>query len=221
MAPTLLGKAFLKCKNATNTVGLKLSNIYYRNIIGHVSGDVEIHWGAEFRNPAQIRIGEKTLIKRGVILNGRTSQRPFGIDLGAGAYIKENCYLDAYGGYIQTGVHLALGQFCILGGHGGLTIGDYVIIGPYSYVIPSNHIFRDLELPYMLQGNCDQGVVIEDNVWIGGGVIILAGVTIGRNSVIGAGAVVPKDIPPNSLYVSQSPRILRRLHDDSNHECHD
>lgn len=54
-------------------------------------------------------------------------------------------------------------------------------------------------------------VKIEDNVWIGGGVIVLAGVTIGKNSVIGAGSVVTRSVPPNSIAVGNPCRVIKRV----------
>ncbi|GHE20262.1 hypothetical protein GCM10017767_07830 [Halomonas urumqiensis] len=57
-------------------------------------------------------------------------------------------------------------------------------------------------------------ITIEDNVWLGGGVIVLAGVTIGENSVIGAGAVVTKDIPANVVAVGNPARVIKALDDD-------
>ena len=60
---------------------------------------------------------------------------------------------------------------------------------------------------------------MEDNVWIGGGAIIMGGVTIGKNSVIGAGAVVAKDVPANSIAVGNPTRVIRQL-DENERPAH-
>src|SRR5690606_41455691 len=54
-------------------------------------------------------------------------------------------------------------------------------------------------------------IVIEDNVWLGGGAIVLPGVTIGRDAVVGAGAVVTRDVPPGAVVVGNPARVVRRL----------
>ncbi len=189
-----------------------IADFYYKNLIESVNGNVEIEFGVEVRTPEKIYIGDNCLIKRGTILNGRSQTRQFGLVLNKGTYIKEYCYLDAYNGYIELGNHCAISQFSILGGHGGLKIGEYVMIGPYTYIIPSNHVIESLEIPYVCQGNRDDGVIIEDNVWIGGGCIILAGVKIGRNSVIGAGSVVTKDVPPDVVFVNKISPHVSKIH---------
>ncbi len=90
-----------------------------------------------------------------------------------------------------------------------LTIGNYVLFGPETIIITGDHridikdkyiyeITDDMKLP-----ENDQPVVIEDGCWIGARVTILKGVTIGEGSVVAAGAVVVKDIPPYSIYLSK------------------
>jgi len=54
-------------------------------------------------------------------------------------------------------------------------------------------------------------IVIEDNVWLGGGAILLPGVRIGRNAVVGAGAVVPRNVPPNTVVVGNPARVIREI----------
>ena len=86
-------------------------------------------------------------------------------------------------------------------------IGKYSMIGPQVLIVTGNHR-TDIIGEYManisnnqkLPEN-DQPVVIEDDVWIGARAIILKGVTIGRGSIIGAGAIVMKNVPPYSIYV--------------------
>ena len=173
----------------------------------------KIHPTAEFRNPKGISIANNCIIKRGVILDGRSSSLESGpgIVFGPETYIKENCYIDSYGGFVHIDGHVAIGQFCMLAGQGGVKIGKYVMLGGHCYILTSNHITESFDVPYMLQGDRCEGVVIQDNVWIGGGSIILAGVKIGRNSVVGAGSIVTKDIPANSMYVDRNPNLLKEV----------
>lgn len=89
-----------------------------------------------------------------------------------------------------------------------LVIGDYVVCGPELIIVTGDHRF-DIEGQYIFEvtdemklPEDDQTVTIEGDCWIGARVIILKGVTIGRGSVIGAGAVVTKNVPPYSIYIN-------------------
>lgn len=82
---------------------------------------------------------------------------------------------------------------------GRVEIGNDVIIGPKVVIHSGNHKFDRLDIPIRLQGWNTAPVIIEDDVWIGAAAIILPGVRIGKGSVIAAGAVVIKDIPPYSI----------------------
>jgi acetyltransferase-like isoleucine patch superfamily enzyme len=99
----------------------------------------------------------------------------------------------------------------VIGGHGGLHIGKYTLIGGFTYIIPSNHVYADPHFPYALQGESRKGIKIGSNVWIGAGCIILDGVSIGDNSVIGAGSVVSKSIPADSLAFGVPASVSRHL----------
>ncbi len=213
MASQLLRTLFTTSNAVLKHASRFWSKVYYTSMLGSAEGAFDVDLSVEIRNPLQIKVSDNCLIKKHTILNGRSNSKEFGISLGPGTHIKENCYIDAYDGFIEIKGNTTLGQFCVVTGHGGVFIGEYVMIGPFSYIIPSNHNFESLELPYMYQGTRDLGAVIEDNVWIGGGSIILGGVRVGRNSVIGAGTVVAKDVPPNSVLVNKlTPRIVRLLH---------
>lgn len=111
---------------------------------------------------------------------------------------------------IAVGNHVAFNEFDWIDGNGGIEIGDYVRIGPHVSVISFEHVFSDPEIPIKLQGKSLKKIVIEDDVWIGAGSKILGGVTIGKGSVIGAGSVVTKNIPPYSIAVGNPARIIRK-----------
>lgn len=94
-------------------------------------------------------------------------------------------------------------------GSGKITIGNNVSIAPNICIITEEHA---IDVAQRLAGlEYTHSVNIGDNVWICAGVLVLPGVTIGANSVIGAGSVVTKDIPPNSLAVGNPCRVIRTL----------
>lgn len=90
-----------------------------------------------------------------------------------------------------------------------IIIGDYVHTGANVMFIAFNHAFDDLNTPIIQQDYYDADIIVEDDVWIGGGAIILAGVTIGKGAIIAAGTVVNKDIPPYSIAGGIPARILK------------
>ena len=90
-----------------------------------------------------------------------------------------------------------------------ITIGRDVQIGPNVQLLTPTHPLDAQSRRDKLEAGAP--IVIHDNVWLGGGVIVLAGVTIGENSVIGAGAVVTRDIPANVVAVGNPARVIRHL----------
>ena len=92
---------------------------------------------------------------------------------------------------------------------GGVKIGHNVLIGPFVIIHSANHRFNKLDICIQKQGWEMLSVNIEDDVWIGANAIILPGVTIGKGSVIGAGAVVTRDIPPYSIAVGVPAKIIK------------
>lgn len=93
---------------------------------------------------------------------------------------------------------------------GPCTIGNNVIMGPEVYVFTKNHNISRTDIPIKYQGDTDEReVFIGDDCWIGCRAIILPGVKIGKGVVIGAGAVVSKDIPDFSVVVGNPGRIIR------------
>lgn len=80
-----------------------------------------------------------------------------------------------------------------------ITIGNNVLIGPNTVINSGNHIYSDSKTLICLQGHISKDIVVEDDVWIGANVAILCGVKIGKGSVIAAGSVINRDIPPYSV----------------------
>jgi acetyltransferase-like isoleucine patch superfamily enzyme len=166
----------------------------------------DIHYSVEFRSPQQVRIDQACCIKARTIVNGRSKIKAHGVTLGPDTYIKEACYLDAYGGYIEVAGQCAFAQGTVIHGGGGVVIGTNVIIGACCSIIASNHRFDSNEFPIMLQGDKRRGIKIGNNVWLGGHVVVLDGVVIGDNCVIGAGTVVTKNVASNTVILDARTR---------------
>lgn len=112
-------------------------------------------------------------------------------------------------------IHTKLGNYSGIGINakliGRCTIGDYVMMGPNCTIYTQNHEFSDTEKPMKLQGRQkERPVTIGDDVWIGGNVTILPGVTIGSHSIIGACAVVTKDVPEYAI-VAGNPAVVKKF----------
>ena len=96
----------------------------------------------------------------------------------------------------------------LLDGHGGITIGDYALIGYQSIIMTSMHNYQDPTVPVMYQGSTLKPVVIGRDVWLGARVMVLPGVTIGDGAVVGSGAVVTRDVPPFAVVAGVPARVI-------------
>jgi maltose O-acetyltransferase len=128
--------------------------------------------------------------------------------LGEGAGIRPPFFVD-YGRYISVGARTFVNFGAVMLDVAPITIGEDVQIGPNVQLLTPTHPL-DAELR-RAKWEAAEPIVIGDNVWLGGGVIVLPGVTIGANTVVGAGAVVSKDLPPNVVAVGNPARVIRQL----------
>ena len=117
-------------------------------------------------------------------------------------------FYTAHGADIRVGRNVFINQNCTIYDLGGVDIGDDVLIGPNVSIITTGH---PLEPSRRRDGVTAAPIAIERNVWIAAGATIIGGVTVGENSVVAAGAVVTKDVPPNSLVAGVPAKVIRLL----------
>lgn len=119
----------------------------------------------------------------------------------------ERCAYVGDGRGINIGNNSTIGVNCKIAQN--VTIGDNVMMGEDVVIMTTTHNYDNLNIPMMLQGSRTLSNVIENDVWIGTRVIILPGVKIGTGSIIGAGAVVTKDVPGYSVVGGVPAKIIR------------
>src|ERR1700724_3194121 len=115
------------------------------------------------------------------------------------------------GAHISIGRNVFLNQNCTFYDLGGLDIADDVMIGPNVSIITSGH---PVEPSRRRAFTIAKPIVIERNVWIAAGATIIGGVTVGENSVVAAGSVVTKKVPPHTLAGGNPARVIRLIGDD-------
>jgi acetyltransferase-like isoleucine patch superfamily enzyme len=117
-------------------------------------------------------------------------------------------FYTAGGRRIRVGHKVFINQCCTIYDMGGVDIGDLVMIGPNVSIITVGHAMEPSQRRKFIEA---KPIVIQSNVWIATGATILGGVTVGENSVVGAGAVVTKDVPPGTFVAGVPARVIRRL----------
>lgn len=131
------------------------------------------------------RLGFNT--KRGKIIVGSCNRWDRGV------------IIDAYGGSVELGEHIYLGPYTVIYGHGGVSIGDGCLIAAHCRILSSNHTIPPLGLDIRTQPDVLLPTRIGRDVWLGAGVTVLGGVSIGDGCIVGAGSVVTKDMPTGSI----------------------
>jgi len=130
------------------------------------------------------------------------------VHIGEYCEVHTGAIVAAYGGHIHVGDRVSVNPYTILYGHGGLHIGDNTLIAAHVTVIPANHVFGDHAL-IREQGLTTRGIRIGHDVWIGTGVRILDGVTIGSRAVVAAGAVVTRNVEEGDVVVGVPAKPIR------------
>ena len=161
---------------------------------------------AHFEYASKIRIGSHCRIARQAIIRANTDDSK-AVCLGDRVSIHESTLISANRGHITIGDNSWLGPNSVICGNGGVEIGEHVLIASHCVINTVSHNFDRTDAPMNHQGtNCDP-VFIENDVWIGTGAVVLQGVRIGYGSIIGAGAVVTRSIPPFSIALGVPARI--------------
>jgi acetyltransferase-like isoleucine patch superfamily enzyme len=180
------------------TLGMVLRKALYRSLFLAMGRGTIFAPYVTLRCPRRISLGERNFIDAQAVLDAKGERS--GIVTGDLVLIGHSSVLSCSDATITIGSDVSIGAQCtIRAGLGPITIGSSVTIGSQSVVISGNPDYKRLDVPMKRQLGSGKGVEIGDDVWIGVGARIIDGVTIGSGSVVGAGAVVIRDLPDYSI----------------------
>jgi maltose O-acetyltransferase len=128
--------------------------------------------------------------------------------LGEGTEVRPPLYCD-YGRQIHIGARTFVNFGAVMLDVATITVADDVQVGPNVQFLTATHPVE--AEARRAKWESARPILVEDNAWLGGGVILLPGVTVGRNTIVGAGAVVTKDLPANVVAVGNPARVIREL----------
>ena len=176
--------------------GYALRKALYPTLLCEVGKGVVFGRHLTFRHPHKIRIGAGTVIDDYAVLDAKGEAND-GIVIGERAYIGRNAILSCKEGSIRLGDFTNVSANCTLLSETEISLGRHCFLAGNCYLVAGgNHSFRDVATPIMLQPSLAKGGIrIGDDVWLGAGVIVLDGITIGSHSVVGAGSVVAINLP--------------------------
>jgi acetyltransferase-like isoleucine patch superfamily enzyme len=197
---------------APTVVGIGLRAVLYRLML-KMDGIAAIEKNVRLRYASHIRLGRGSYIDENVYIHAC----PGGVEIGANTLIMHGAILHVYNfrnlphAGIRIGHDSLVGEYTVIRGQGGVTIGDRVYTSPMTQIIAVNHVFDNPQQPFTAQGITAQGIVIEDDVWLGAAAVITDGVRVGKGSVVAAGAVVTGDVPPLTVVGGVPARVLRQV----------
>jgi acetyltransferase-like isoleucine patch superfamily enzyme len=169
---------------------LRLYGLYVRSRLHSFGSGSAIHPPSTLYRPDLISIGLRTIIREHAWLNAGRGQgvNPV-LRIGSGCYI---------------------GRFVQINAANSVVLEDKVLVADKVYISDVDHNFSDPLTPIIDQGVVSKGkVVLREGCWIGTGAVILSGVTIGRNAVVGANSIVNKDVPDYAVVAGSPAKIVR------------
>ena len=193
-------------------LGIGLRAVLYRLML-RMDGWAAVERNVRLRYANHIRLGHGSYLDECVYVHAC----PAGVEIGPGSLVMHGAILHVYNfrdlphAGIRIGRNSLIGEYTVIRGQGGVAIGDRVYTSPMTQIIAVNHVFDDPNRPFIEQGITAEGIIIEDDVWLGSGAIVTDGVRIGRGAVVAAGAVVTEDVPPHTVVGGVPARVIREV----------
>ncbi|OFW42378.1 MAG: hypothetical protein A3J29_06405 [Acidobacteria bacterium RIFCSPLOWO2_12_FULL_67_14b] len=189
-------------------IGLWLRSTFYPLVLGSVGRNVVFGVNVTLRHPHKIHIGDNVVIDDWCCLDAKGTDNQ-GIAIGSGVFVGRNTILSCKNGDILIEDRANIGFNCEVFSASRVRIGKDILMAAYTYLVGGDHLYDRTDIPVLQQGRTARGIDVGDGVWLGAHVVVTDGSTIGRDAIIGAGAVVVGEIPEFAIATGIPAKVMR------------
>jgi len=196
-------------------LGYMLRKWILKRMFGGCGSGLIMGRNVTIRHPARISLGDNVAIDDYAVIDAK-GETNLGIAIGDNVLLGRGAVLSCKDGNISIGDNSNIAMGCIIQSGRDVKIGKKVLFGAYCYVVGGgDHRSARIDIPIMDQGQTIRGISIGDHCWLGADVKVIDGVNIGRDAIVGAGAVVAEDVPDYAVVAGVPARFIRDRRDAS------
>jgi len=174
---------------------------------------VKVYSHVEIPNVSPLSVGENVTIFSNVRFQC-SEESP--IQISDNVQVYDHSVIQSLGGGISIGKNVIIGEYTTIQAQSNVTIEDDVLLASKIQIITNAHMYDDIDIPIKYQRNQSKPVLIKKGAWIGINCTILSGVTIGKNSVVGAGSIVNRDVPDYCVVAGIPARTIKKFNKRTN-----
>ena len=189
-------------------LGLFLRSKLYPLLLGSVGRNVVFGVNVALRHPHKIHIGDNVVIDDLCCLDAKGTDNA-GLRIGNGVFVGRNTILSCKNGDIIIEDRANIGFNCEIFSASRVRVGKDTLMAAYTYLVGGDHLYDRTDIPVLQQGRTARGIDVGDGAWLGAHVVVTDGSTIGRDAIIGAGAVVVGNIPEFSIATGIPAKVTR------------
>jgi acetyltransferase-like isoleucine patch superfamily enzyme len=202
--------AVLLASEIPGALGYVLRKWLYSKLFQYLGRGVILGRGVALRHPDRIHMGDRVAVDDHVLLDAQGAG-PDGIRIGNEVIISRNCIVQGKTGPVFLEARTDIGPNTIISSAAGITIGRDTLISGNCYIGGARYNWQRTDIPMSRQGQHSKGPIrIGDDVWLGAGATVIDGVTIGKGSIIAAGAVVVSNLPEYVIAAGVPAKIINR-----------
>ena len=198
----------LLCSTVPGALGLVLRMKLFPMLLGQTGRNVTFGSNVVLRHPHKIRLGNNVHIDDGCCLDAKGVDNE-GITIGDGVFIGRNTILSCKNGDIVIGDHANVGFNSEIFSAARVRLGKNVLVAAYTYLVGGDHLHDRTDTPVLFQGRTAKGIEVDDNVWLGAHVVVSDGSYVGRDAIVGAGAVVIGEVPAYQVVAGVPAKPIR------------
>jgi len=199
---------FLLSSWIPGALGLFLRSKLYPLLLGRVGKGVIFGRNVVLRYPHKIFLGNNVIIDDNCLIDAKGRDN-HGVVIGDNVFVGRNTILLCTDGDIFIEDNVSIGFNSEVMSANYVKLGKNVLISSYCFLNAATHDFQRTDIAVSQQASIGRKIVLEENVWLAANVTVLDGITVGKDAIVGAGAVVTKDLPPLSIAVGIPAKVIR------------